>query len=281
MYRSATQRMILVLIPVLFAIHADIAAAAQPDDDIDQGWRRKPEDGWDVTLGGGGASLPKYPGSDEQKTRALPIVDVRYGRFFLGGDSGPGGSGPGGGLGMNFYEDERWRIGAAISAGAFKARNERDDARLRGLGDIDGTTRLATFAGYSSGWFGADVSVSRDVGGNKQGLVAELDLSASWPVSRKFLISAGPSVTWANGEHMQTFYGIDAQQSARSGRPQYRAGSGVASVGFSASARYRIDAHWGLGAFVSTSQLQGDAKDSPIVQDRTQNVFGVFTTYHF
>jgi len=270
-----SNHLILALLPLAFAVFPGTAAVA--DENAEEGSSRKPKDGWDITIGAGAVSLPEYPGSDEQKTRALPVINIRYGRFFVGGDSGSGG----GGIGVNLYEDDHWHIGTMVSVGAFKVRKEADDARLRGLGDIDGTTRVGTFARYTQGWLSARLSVSSDVGNNQQGTVAELGLNANWAVSRQLVLSAGPSLTWANGEYMQTFFGIDALQSERSGRPQYRAGGGVSSVGFGASARYRFDEHWGLGAFVSTSQLQGDAKDSPITQDKTQNVIGVFATYHF
>ncbi|WP_018974387.1 MipA/OmpV family protein [Rudaea cellulosilytica] len=279
MRRLLSNHLILALLPLAFAVFPGKAAAA--DENAEKSATRKPNDGWDITIGAGAVSLPEYPGSDEQKTRALPMINIRYGRFFLGGDGSAGGGGPGGGLGVYLYEDEHWRVGAMVSAGAFKARKEADDARLRGLGDIDGTARVGAFARYTQGWLSARLSVSSDVGDNRQGTLAELGLNANWVVSRQLVLSAGPSVTWANGEYMQTFFGIDALQSERSGRPQYRAGGGVSSIGFGASARYRFDEHWGLGAFASTSQLQGDAKDSPITQDKTQNVVGVFATYHF
>ena len=275
MRRLLSNHLILALLPLAFAVFPGKAAAA--DENAEKSAARKPNDGWDITIGAGAVSLPEYPGSDEQKTRALPVINIRYGRFFLGGDSGSGG----GGIGVNLYEDEHWRLGAMVSAGAFKVRKESDDTRLRGLGDIDGTTRVGAFARYTLGWLSARASVSRDVGDNGQGTLAELGLNANWAVSRQLVLSAGPSVTWANGEYMQTFFGIDALQSEHSGRPQYRAGGGVSSVGFGVNARYRFDEHWGLGAFASTSQLQGDAKDSPITQDKTQNVVGVFATYHF
>lgn len=272
---------ILALLPLLFAIFPNQAVSAAADENADEGASRKPKDGWDITIGAGAASLPKYPGSDEQKTRALPVVSIRYGRFFLGGGSGAGGGGPGGGLGVYVYEDEHLRIGATVSAGAFKARKESDDRRLRGLGDIDGTTRAGAFASYTTGWLSADLSLSHDVGDNRQGTIVKFGLDARWPLSRRLVLSAGPEVTWANGEYMQTFFGVDAQQSARSGLAQYHAGSGVSSVGFGVNARYRFDAHWGAGAFISSSRLQGDAGDSPITQDKTQNVFGLFASYRF
>lgn len=249
------------------------ASAAQADENSDQSSK-----GWDITVGAGAASMPKYPGSDQQRTRALPYVNISYGRYFFGGESTAGV----GGIGAYLYQDAHWRIGAAVSpGGGFKERKESDDPRLRGLGNIDATTRVGGFASYTLDWLTASASLSTDVGGNRQGTVATLGVTARWQPIDRLTVNAGPSVTWSNSEYMQTFFGIDALQALRSGRPQYRAGGGVSSVGLSASAHYRLNDHWGVGAFVSASRLQGDAKDSPITQDKAQNVFGAFSTYHF
>ena len=45
-----------------------------------------------------------YPGSDLRRYLALPVVNISYGRFFLGNSAGAG-STAGGGLGLNAYQD--------------------------------------------------------------------------------------------------------------------------------------------------------------------------------
>ena len=230
-------------------------------------------DEWDITLGVGAASIPKYPGSDEQKARLLPVVSVRYGRFFVGGDSD--------GVGVNLIEDEHWRAGVIASFGAFKPRKESDDLRLHGLGDIDSTPRLGSFVSYTQSWLTASAAVSSDVGGNRQGTLATLSLAARWQATPQLLLTAGPSITWANGQYMQTFFGIDEEQALHSGLPQYRPGGGVANIGLRVGANYRFNQHWGFGVSASTAQLQGDAKDSPITQDKTQSTIVAFAAYHF
>jgi outer membrane protein len=263
---------ILAMTPLAFTLCAANAHADQEED--------KPARDWDISVGAGVASMPKYPGSDSQKTRALPLISVQYGRFFLGGDTAGTGAGAGG-LGVNLYEDAHWRFGAVASFGAFKARKEADDPRLRGLGDIDSTARAGGFASYTQGWLTASASVSTDIGGNHQGTLANFGLTARYRPTDQLTLSAGPNLIWSSGSYMQTFFGIDEEQSLRSGRAQYTAGAGVSSIGFGVGANYRFDRHWSLGVRASTAQLQGDAKDSPITQDKTQNTIAVFAAYHF
>jgi hypothetical protein len=71
------------------------------------------DDSWRFALGGGVVSTPKFPGSKNFKTEAVPIIGVTYGRFFVGGVPG---SGTPAGVGINLYQDSHWRFGAAISA---------------------------------------------------------------------------------------------------------------------------------------------------------------------
>jgi len=265
---ESTHRFILASFALGFALCAVAAYADQP------------ESGWDVTLGGGVASLPTYPGSNGQTTRALPLVNVTYGRFFLGGDTGGTGAGAGA-LGINLYQDEHWRVGAIASVGLISERKESDDSRLRGLGDIDATPRVGGFASYSLGWLTAAGSVTSDVGGNREGTVAKFGVTARYQPTASLILNAGPSVTWGDGRYMQTFFGVDDAQSLASGLPRYTAKSGVSSVGVGVGANYRFDRKWSLGIRASTGRLQSDARNGPITQDTTQNTVALFAAYHF
>jgi outer membrane protein len=237
-----------------------------------------------MSLGGGVASLPQYPGSDRRKTRLLPLFSLTYGRFFVGADpeSGAGGgAAAAGGIGFNAYQAGGWRLGATLGADLISPRKEADDERLRGLGDIGRTVRAGVFANYAQEWFILRSSVNTDVAGKGRGTVVRLDALGRYRPSERLTFTAGPGLTWASAQHEQTFFGIDADQSARSGRPQYTAGSGIESLRFGVGARYVIDRQWSVAASFSAVRLQGDAAASPITQSRSQNVFGVFAGYRF
>jgi outer membrane protein len=236
--------------------------------------RADPADQWDFTLGAGVISMPEYPGSDEQKTRLLPAVTAKYGRFLIGGETQ--------GIGVNLIEKKDWRVGVFASFDLSEIREESDDReRLHGLGDVDGTTRIGAFASYTWDWLTASGRISTDASGNDLGTVATLGLSARWSPTSRLTLSAGPQLTWASEEYMQTVFGISPTQALRSGLPRYAAGGGVSSLGLRLGAHYRAGEHWGVGVTATAAQLQGDAKDSPIVRDKTQNSIGVFATYHF
>jgi outer membrane protein len=231
-----------------------------------------------LTLGAGVVSVPKYPGSSDRETRALPLINLRYGRYFLGGAPG---TGVPLGLGVDLVEDPNWRLGVVLGPDLRKPRKASDDARLTGLGDIDATTHLGLFGGYSERWWSLRGNVLSDVGGNHEGTTASLDLEGRYPLGDRVVLSAGPGLTWADKRYTQTFFGVDATQAANSGLAPYQASAGVSSVKFSLGVEYRIDTHWFVSARASIESLRGDARSSPITTQTSPHTIGVFGGYRF
>jgi outer membrane protein len=237
----------------------------------------EPEKQWRFSAGGGVVILPEYPGSDDQRTRFVPVFSATYGRFFIGTD--PDIPAPGG-IGVDLYRDRGLRLGVAAYSDLTE-REESDDERLRGLGDVDRDLRVGVFASYSFSRYVLRASIGSDVSDNDQGTLVRLDALARFHPSERLTLTAGPGLTWADSEYTRTFFGVDAGQSARSGLPQYEAKSGINSARFALGANYRIDPSWTLGAFFVFARLHGDATDSPITQDKSQNVAGAFAVYRF
>lgn len=242
------------------------AAAAEPDER------------WRFSAGAGVATLPEYPGSDENRTRVVPLVSARYGRFFAGAD--PDIAAAPAGFGYDLYRNGGWRLGIAVYS-ELTRRKESDDERLQGLGDVDRAARAGLLGSYSFGRYVLRASVGSDVSGNDQGTLARLDAFARFQPAERWTLSAGPGITWADSEYTRTFFGVDADQSARSGLPQHEAKSGLNTVRFSVAAIYQIDRNWSAGALFSAARLQGDAADSPVTQDKSQNTAFAFFSYRF
>jgi len=236
---------------------------------------------WDVALGAGVVSLPKYPGSRARRVEPLPLISVRYRRFFIGGVLG---AGTPAGLGVYLLEDKHLQLGAALSGDVIKPRQESYDSQhLRGLGDINGTFRGSVFASYTLDWFTLRGNVSYDLQNshNHEGTLASLEAVARYSPTPQLSLTAGPTVTFGNQTYMQTFFGIDALQSQRSGYAEYTPKAGVALVGLSVGAGYRLTSQWTLNARVAAQRLQGDAARSVIVEKKDQNVYALFASYRF
>ena len=116
---------------------------------------------WDIRIGAGARYAPKYEGSDEMKTRALPLIDIRWkDRVFLN---------PRDGLGVRVYDEG----GLTVSAGVGYAfgRDESDGDALRGMGDIDETAAANLILKYDLGLVTPYAGVSRHLGGSGGTLV--------------------------------------------------------------------------------------------------------------
>jgi MipA family protein len=253
---------------------APTAARAQAEESIEPPL----SDSWKFSVGLGAVSQAKFPGSDQRKTRVLPILGASYGRFFVGGL--PGGGVPVG-VGASLYQDRNWTFGVGLGGGFGKARKESDDNRLAGLGDISNTPRAAVFGSYSTGWLALRGNVSTDIGGKGQGTLASVELEGRYRLTPELMLSAGPGLTWADRKYTQTFFGIDSAQSVASGRAEYSASSGLNSFRFSLGAVYSVTPQWQFGVRGSLGRLQGDAANSPLTFRAKQADAGLFTSYRF
>ncbi|MGO4838302.1 MipA/OmpV family protein, partial [Rhizobiaceae sp. 2RAB30] len=95
------------------------------------------------------------------------------------------------------------------------------------------------------------------------------------------VIGAGASAVFADDKHMQAYFGVDAQQAARSGLPRYDAEAGLKRADFSVSATYLVDENWMVRGQAQLGILMGDAADSPVVLDKLQPSAMLAVGYRF
>lgn len=241
-------------------------------------WAQDANENWNFSAGLGVVSQPKYPGSGDTKASALPMLSASHGRYVIGALPG---AGVPAGVGAFLVQDAHWRVGVGLGGNLDKPRKESDSARLHGMGDISATALGSVFASYSDSWWKVGGNVVTDLAGKDQGTRATLDLEASYSPVDRLMLTAGPSVTWADSKYTQTFFGVTAAQSASSGLATYTAKSGINSISFNIGANYQLTQQWGLGARLSASSLRGDAADSPITEKKSQTTLGVFANYRF
>jgi outer membrane protein len=255
----------------------DVRSAAADEKD-ESGGPGPFDDRWRFLLGGGVINGARYPGSRDYFTRGLPLVSISYGWYFFGAVPG---SGAPAGAGAYLLRTEHWAVGLNVGGDFRKPRRAADDPILRGWGDIPGTARGGMFASYTREWLSIRGSISDDLGGHHEGVLASLSVEAKYHVTERLTLSIGPEVTWVNEQYAKTFFGISAAQGEIAGIAPYRAGSGINTVGGSAGATYMLTDHWSLGAHASYGRLQGDAADSPVTTDKTQRMYGAFFMYRF
>ncbi len=229
---------------------------------------------WDGIVGAGVGIVPNYVGSDHTKSELQPLVKITYGRFFAGGIAGLG-------IGYNAFELGNTVFGVFLTHVLDDPRDESDDRHLRGLGDVNATSRAALFAQYKQGWVRATANVSWDVGGNKQGMLAKMSVDAIFHPAPKLELSVGPQLTYGNSQYEQTLFGINTSQSSQSGLPIYTPKSGLTQAALELSASYALSESWIASTRVAAGRLMGDSANSPVTEKKNQDTFGTYLAYKF
>jgi outer membrane protein len=223
---------------------------------------------WNVVVGAGAMYAPKFEGSDEFEVRPIPVISARIGDW-VGIDPT--------GVTVDVLQSNGFTL--SIKGGYEMGRSEDDSDHLRGLGDVDAGGVIGGKLSYQAGPAEFYASIDKTIGGS-DGLVGKFGANISQRYDR-FILSAGASATVADDNHMESYFGITPEQSARSGLRQYDAGAGLKRFDIEASVTYTATEHWLIRGQAGVGFLTGDAADSPIVQDDVQPSALLMVGYKF
>lgn len=226
---------------------------------------------WSVVIGGGGAYAPDYEGSDDYEFQPFPFASIVYDDFiFVEGMS----------LGANLLNYEGLKAGPiARYAGG---RDEDDNDALDGLGDVGDSIELGGFLKYELGIWSAAMTVTQDVAGGHEGMLAEMSTGVAMPLSESMSSSIEASATWADSNYMDAFFGVSGRQALKSGYSRHEAEAGFKDVGIAVGLNYMITETVTVSGRAGYKKLLGDAADSPIVKDEgsdDQFFTGMFLSY--
>ncbi len=246
---------------------AQAPSVAAPDTVTEPGAAR--QGNFRVSLGMGVALRPDYAGSRSTTLMAAPVVDLRWrDTVFLSTTGGlPS-------LGANLINEGGWRVGPVVRLRF--PRQEKANAVLRGMGDVDWTPEVGGFVEYRAGYFRLGGEVRRGVG-DHDGVVAELRADAVMRPADGLMLSFGPRLNLGDESFTRRYFGVDARQAARTGYPLHRPSGGVTSVGAAVFASYALTSRLSLTGIVEFNRLQGGAADSPLVRGGRGDPNQVFT----
>lgn len=235
-------------------------SASFADDDFDRdrfgGMRQRLSD-WNAIVGVGARYAPKFEGADEFEVSPIPMISAQIGdRVSIDTTR----------LTVDLLETRGFTL--ALEGGYELGRDEDDSSHLRGLGDIDAGGVIGARLSYALGAMEFYASVDRTIGGS-DGLLGNIGTTVSHQYDR-FILSAGASATIADDNHMESYFGVQSAQSARSGLREYDASAGLKRVDIEASVTYMATENWLIRGQAGVGFLTGDAQDSPIVQDDVQ-----------
>lgn len=236
-------------------------------------------------VGAGVGYAPDYVGSDDYE--ASPALFGQYnwanGRYV--GLTGTTAAGQAARLKANLITESTsnfWEAGPVL-----QYRMERDDVdngKVDKMRKIDSAIEAGAFVGLRSGPWRGSLTFSTDVSDEHDGSLVELEGSYTTAVNEKLTYTFGANLTYADSDYMDTYFGVNAADSAASGLPTYSAGSGLKDFGLSIVGQYTLDESWGVIGSLSYDRLLNDAEDSPLVDDEADpNQWGVLMglTYTF
>ena len=224
-----------------------------------------------IELGVGGRIQPEYEGSKDYEVSPFPIINLGYlnipGVLELGSTSPQGGG-----------------LSIAPSFDYIGEREARDYDELRGLRDVDATYAAGIKLGYE--WQYAEIyGAVRYAFGGAEGFMGEVGANLIARPTPELELKAGPVVSFASEDYMDTYFGVSNTESFNSGGRlgAYDPDGGFKSAGIAAAARYEFRPDWFLNADASWTSMIGDAKDSPIVRvgDSDQYTFGLGISKRF
>lgn len=208
-----------------------------------------------------------YPGASENRTRVLPSLEYQWANgWFAGVQSG---------VGFNASRQADMAYGLRLTADF--GREEKRSAVLKGLGDVAARPQVGAFFNASP-MRGLTLlsSLRYGSGDERDGLLADVGVGTGWPLSPSWRLGAQLAATWANAAHQQAYFGVDAAQSAASGLAAFRPGAGLQNVRASASVVYSVAPQWSVSVGLTHTELQGDARRSPLVRE-TGSTTGLLT----
>ena len=230
--------------------------------------KRKKRD-WALSLGLIAGVAPDYEGSDDYDFGIGPNLagSWRDILFFKGKT-----------FGANLVREKNLKAGPILSWSG--GRDEDDNDKLEGLGDVDGSIEAGGFVSYRKKPLRFKLEARQDVNSGHEGALVELSVGTNLPL-KKPRVNVSLGTTWASDDYMESFFGVSSQQSADSGLKEYKAEAGIKDISLSMTAGYSLTNRWRLGGKVEYKRLVGDAGDSPIVQDENQFLVGIGISYHF
>ena len=227
-----------------------------------------PGGGDQFVIGAGGMYQPGYLGSDDYRFRPLPMVDIKYDRFFVNFQDG---------IGLNLIDDEDFTIGAGVTM----ADNYQASDAPEGMGKLSFGVGARGFVKVRQAGFEATLGGMQIFQGSTGGFVADATISRPIFINQSFMLMPSVGVRWADAKHNDRYFGVTAAQSTASGLPEFSTGSGFLDAKAELGSMYMVTDRISLGVNAGVTTLLGDVRHSPIVERRTSPYALAFVGYRF
>ena len=146
----------------------------------------------------------------------------------------------------NFIADKNWRLGPTFDF--VRKRDDVDNDRVDDLNSASESFLVGVIGGYdfvfpSNAIVGAEIDARVDVA-NDNGYLITPKLKYEGKLAQRWFINSGLSTTYASGDYMSNYFGIDAADAARSGLDEYDADASFKDISLDAAFTYAINENW-------------------------------------
>jgi outer membrane protein len=200
---------------------------------------------------------PVFEGARNYNAHILPSIDFRWKRLVFFHDNS---------VKVDFLQKPWASLGPIITYSS--GRKESSSPALAGLGNVGKGIEVGGFAESVLGPIALRFDLQKEVAGGHGGLIGHFTAGFRVYKDDKLSIFPGARISYGSGKYSQSFFGVTAAQSALSGLPAYRAGSGLKDIGLGVITNYLISDHWTFSSVTAYSRLLGGVAASPLVKER-------------
>lgn len=231
---------------------------------------------WYLTVGAAGFIAPRFEGSKSSVFTASPLISLgragSFTRFSSRNDN------------MSFALFEAGTLRAGPVGKIVFGRDDGDADELKGLDPVKWGAEVGVFAEvYPTDWLRIRGEVRHGIRSHS-GVVGDIYVDAFQDVTPDVRISGGPRLSFGSAKYLDAYYGVSADEAARSGLGAYTPESGLTSIGVGGAVTWKTTEKITTSAFSEYRRLLGPAKDSSLVRERgspNQFMLGVSGTYRF
>lgn len=231
---------------------------------------------WYLTVGAAGFAAPEFEGASDMVFRATPMISLgKVGpeaRFTSRNDN----------ISLSLMDTGSFRTGPVGKI--LFSRDSSDSDELKGLNDVKWGGELGAFAEfYPTDWLRVRGELRQGLRAH-EGMVGDIAVDAFKDVTETIRVSGGPRLSFASADYFDTYYGVNAEESAASGLAEYDPGGGLKSAGVGGAITWKATEKVTASLFGEYARLLGPAADSSLVKERgsvNQFMVGMSTTYRF
>jgi outer membrane protein len=236
-------------------------------------------------VGLGVASVPDYYGSTKNEGAVGPVLRYMFGGHRYVQLLGPEAT-------LNLVDRKDWRAGPLIRVRG-KRDDDVDDEVVKQMRKVSTATEIGGFVAYHMQLdpnrplhkvvFSADMATNTT--GVYTGVTSNVKanyfypFSQSWSGGRLVLGNIGFGMFFTSDSFSRRYFGVTGSDVALFpglGGAEYRAEGGLTSIKIPFSVSMQLDKQWMLTVGGRYERLLGDAKDSPLVDERgDENQWGV------